>query len=264
MSEPLALREDKDGVAIVTLNRPKKLNAINYEMLDVIFQAIDALRENDDLRVLLIRANGRFFCAGVDITENEGRSAGMREGPMPDSGITIRRDYRTHLHTRFDEMEAIEKPIVMAVHAPCLGVGLEMAGACDFRLAAQSAEFGLPEVAIGAIAGSGGISRITRLIGPGWSKWLSMANKRISAERAVNIGLVQDIYPDDEFEDRVWEFCQDLIALPQEVVGVAKLTVELCWDLDRQGARHVERIVNTPFLLGDRQALQDKVLGKKG
>ena len=247
-----ALREDREGVAIVTLNRPGKLNALNMAMRQVIFDAVDDLRDNDDLRVLLIQAKGRYFTAGVDIA---------REGPSGEtpvaagqSGIKTRRDYRA-MHRYLDEMEAVEKPIVMAIQGPCLGLGVEMAGAVDFRLASESAAFGLPEIRIGVVAGSGGISRFTRLCGVGWSKWLNMAGETLDARTALIAGFVQAVYPDDVFEEKVWDFCRRLTTLPAEVQGAAKLAIELCKDLDRQQGRNVERLVNTPFLMSDRSDL---------
>ena len=255
-----ALREDKDGVAIVTLNRPEKLNAISLAMREVIFGAVEDLRDRDDLRVLLIRAKGRFFTAGVDIAES-GTAGG--ESRAAQTMINVRRDYRRGLHIFLDEMEAVEKPIVMAIHAPCLGLGVEMAGAVDFRLAAESARFGLPEIDIGVLAGSGGISRFTRLCGPGWGKWLNMAGEQIDARTALMAGFVQAVYPDRTFEEEVWAFCQRLQSRPLEVQGVAKLAVELAWDLDRSQARHVERIVNTPLMMADRTELVNKAL-KRG
>ena len=255
-----ALREDKDGVAIVTLNRPEKLNAISLAMREVIFGAVEDLRDRDDLRVLLIRAKGRFFTAGVDIAES-GTAGG--ESRAAQTMINVRRDYRRGLHIFLDEMEAVEKPIVMAIHAPCLGLGVEMAGAVDFRLAADSARFGLPEIDIGVLAGSGGTSRFTRLCGPGWGKWLNMAGEQIDARTALMAGFVQAVHPDETFEEEVWAFCQRLQSRPLEVQGVAKLAVELAWDLDRSQARHVERIVNTPLMMADRTELVNKVL-KRG
>lgn len=256
MSE-FALREDKDGVAIVTLNRPDKLNAINREMKRVIWQAVDDLRDRADLRVLLIRAKGRYFTAGADIAE----PGNPQQGPDRNM-LDIRRDYRRSLHVFLDEMEAVEKPIVMAIHGPCLGLGVEMAGAVDFRLAAESARFGLPEIDIGLIAGSGGTSRFTRLCGIGWSKWLSMAGEQIDAKTAQIAGFVQAVWPDDEFDEKVWAFCQRLQTRPAEVQGVAKLAVELCYDLDKQQARNVERIVNTPLMMRDNGTLIAKVLSR--
>lgn len=251
-----ALREDRDGVAIVTLNRPSKLNAMNLAMREVIFNAVDDLRDRDDLRVLLIRSTGRYFTAGVDIAE--GNSAESES-----SMINTRREYRRGMHVFLDEMEVVEKPIVMAIHGPCLGLGVEMAGAVDFRLAAESARFGLPEIDIGVIAGSGGTSRFTRICGPSWGKWLNMAGEQIDARTALMAGFVQAVYPDDAFEEEVWAFCQRLQTRPMEVQGASKLAVELAWDLDRQQARHVERIINTPFIMADRSALVNKVL-KRG
>lgn len=256
MSE-LALREDRDGVAIVTLNRPDKLNAINEEMRQVIWRAVDDLRDRDDLRVLLIRARGRYFTAGNDISEQGG------DRDVEKTMMDTRRDYRRGLHVHLDEFEAVEKPIVMAIHATCLGLGVEMAGACDFRLAAESARFGLPEINIGVIAGSGGTSRFTRLCGIGWSKWLSVAGEQLDARTAMIAGFVQAVYPDETFEDEVWAFCQRIQERPQQVQGVAKLAVELCYDLDRQQARNVERIVNTPLMMADTSDLRAQVLGKK-
>lgn len=256
-----ALREDREGVAIVTLNRPDKLNAINMDMRNVIFDAVDDLRERRDLRVLLIRSTGRYFTAGVDISGGLGSSADDTDEEQ--LGSLVRKDYRRGLHVFLDEMEAVEKPIVMAIHAPCLGIGVEMAGAVDFRLASESAQFGLPEIDIGVLAGSGGISRFTRLCGVGWSKWLNMAGERIDAQTAQIAGFVQAIYPDETFEEEVWAFCQRLMSRPPEVQAAAKIAIELCKDLDKTQGRHVERLANTPFMMRDNSDLVDKVMNHR-
>ena len=254
-----ALREDRDGVAIVTLNRPDKLNAINKAMQSVIFGAVDDLRERRDLRALLIQARGRFFTAGIDVSETSLTDSGDDDER---SASEVRRDYRRGLHIFLDEMEAVEKPIVMAIHAPCLGVGVEMAGAVDFRLAAESARFGLPEIDLGVIAGSGGVSRFTRLCGVGWSKWLNVAGEQIDARTAQMAGFVQAVYPDKDFEREVWAFCQRLVSRPAEVQAAAKLAVELCRDLDRSQGRQVERLVNAPLMMQDNSELVNKVMNR--
>ncbi|HXC40303.1 MAG TPA: enoyl-CoA hydratase/isomerase family protein [Burkholderiales bacterium] len=255
MSE-LALREDIDGVAIVTWNRPDKLNAINEEMLAVLRQAIEDLRDRDEVRVLLIRGQGRFFTAGMDIS-------GKRTMVDPKKlMMNVRRDYRIPLHMLFDEMEAIEKPVVMAIHGVCLGVGVEMGGACDLRVAAESARFGLPEVDIGVIAGSGGTSRFTRLCGPGFAKWLGMG-EQIDARTAMAAGFVQAIWPDATFQDEALALCKRLADRPADVLGAVKVAVDLCKDLDRQSGRIVERVLNTPLMMRDNSALVEKVLGRK-
>jgi enoyl-CoA hydratase len=255
VAQPLVLREDREGIVTLTLNRPDKLNAINQDMRESIRLAVEDLRDDASLRVLLIKANGRFFTAGADVS-----GMGAPDGPAP-TMPEVRRDYRK-THLLHDEMEALEKPIVMAIQGPCLGLGVELAGSCDFRLASENARFGLPEVNLGFIAGSGGTSRFTRLCGIGWAKWLSMAGEQLDARTAQIAGFVQAVYPADSFDAEVWAFCQRLVSRPGDVQGVAKLAIELCYDLDREGARHVERIVNTPLMMRDNSALIAKAMSR--
>ncbi len=255
-----ALREDRDGVAIVTFNRPDKLNALTSDMRAVVAEAVDDLRERADLRVLLIRSTGRYFTAGLDVTTSNMANPKRAEGKTT---AEYRRDYRRPSHMLHDEMEEIEKPIVVAIQGVCLGLGVEMSGSADFRLASVNARFGLPEIDLGVIAGSGGVSRFTRLCGVGWSKWLNMAGEQIDAETARIAGFVQAVYPEETFEEEVWAFCQRLIARPADVQGVAKLAVELCYDLDRNSGRRVERLVNTPLVMRDNSALVAKLLARR-
>jgi enoyl-CoA hydratase/carnithine racemase len=250
-------REDRDGIAVVTLDRQDKRNALTIAMRDVIFQAVDDLRDRDDLKVLLIRAEGTFFTAGIDIVEHQKVYSHNR------TMMQFRRDYRRNIHRFFDEMEAVEKPVVMAVNGPCMGLGLEMAGAVDFRLASTNAWFSLPEVDLGMIAGSGGTSRIVRLCGVGWAKWLGMAGERMDAETARIAGLVQAVWPPEVFEEQVWAFCRKLAGRPTDAQGVAKLAIDLCKDLDRSGGRTVERIANTPLALRDNTGRVSGQLNKK-
>jgi enoyl-CoA hydratase len=196
-----------------------------------------------DLRVLLIRASGTYFSAGVEI------SADL--SPAQDSSPLQGRDwYRNTYHRLFDEVEAIEKPIVAAHQGPCLGGALELSLSCDFRLAARSAAYALPEINLGALPGSGGVSRLTRLVGPHWARWLVMAGERVGAEQALNIGLVHRVWDEAEFAAGVEEFCRKLAAQPYEVMGLAKLAIELAADLDRGQGRNVERIANSMLFTG--------------
>lgn len=239
------LREERDGILVLTLNRPAKRNAMTIAMRQQIFDAVDDLRDRDELRVLLLRANGAFFTAGVDIVEHQ------QQFPHTRTMQEFRRDYRRNIHRHLDEMELVEKPVVMAVNGPCLGLGLELAAAVDFRLASMEARFALPEVDLGVIAGSGGTSRIVRLCGVGWAKWLGMAGEEMDAQTALAAGLVQSVWPAEEFEERVWAFCQRLASKDPDAQGVAKLAIDLCKDLDRHGGRTLERIANTPLALRD-------------
>ncbi|MCW2621264.1 MAG: Enoyl-CoA hydratase/isomerase, partial [Frankiales bacterium] len=198
-----------------------------------------------------IAAEGRYFTAGIDIGD---RSTAEGRGVSPEgafSSTRLRRDYRK-LHLLFDELEAIEKPVVLAAHAPCLGVGVELSASCDFRLASETAVFGLPEVPnLAVIPGSGGVSRVTRLVGPSWAKWIAMAGENVTAQQALSIGLVQAVYPVEEFAARVQAFVRRLAGLPPEAMGLAKLAVDTAASVDRGTARDFDRVANTILLMGE-------------
>lgn len=256
MHQELLLVE-ADGLMEVILNRPEKYNAISDAMLERLREAVSRFAGNRGLRVMLIRAVGKYFTSGMELSRDISPDVG-------DSTLDGRHWYRTKFHMLFDEFESIEKPIVVAHQGPCLGGGLEFSLSCDFRLAAASARYGLPEIDIGALPGSGGVSRLTRIAGPHWARWLVMAGEQVSAEQALNMGLVHAVYPDEEFEARVRAFCLKLSRQPYEVMGLAKLSIELAADLDRTQARHVERISNSILFTGaEHKALVEAFLKRQ-
>jgi enoyl-CoA hydratase len=239
----LARRTDDDGIVTVTFTRDDKLNAINYEMLAVLEEAAHDLNELDHLRVLVITGEGRYFTSGRDIADVDAPLGLGTDGVVRDS--TARRQYRTDgKQDFFDLLEVIEKPIVLAAQGPCLGIGVEMSASCDFRLASDRTFFGLPEVEnLALIPGSGGISRLTRLIGPPWIKWMAMAGQRIDAQQALSIGYVQAVYPDAEFAASVQAFARHLVSLPREAMGLTKLAIGASTNTDLRTARDIDRLV---------------------
>lgn len=252
---PIA-RADADGIVTLTFTRPEKLNAVSPQMWNFIRDTLYEFAERDDLRALVITAEGRYFTAGNDQVEREdllGRSGPppwFRDGVNIDEilKINIRREYR-RLHLLFDEFEAVEKPIIVAIQGRCLGVGVEMAVSCDFRLASDQASFWVPEVVrVGALPGSGGISRLTRLVGPHWARWLSMAGQEVSAELAITMGLVHAVYPAQSFAEDVQAFARKLIEIPADLLGAAKIGIDMAADVDRTSARNFDRLANTIFL----------------
>jgi enoyl-CoA hydratase/carnithine racemase len=238
---PHALISERDQVITVTFNRPEKLNPVSPEVTSVLWTAVDELGRRPDLRALVITGTGRYFTAGLDMVVGHGDRL-----PGPDAlGSDWRRGYRSHA-LLYDEMEAIEKPVIVAANGPTLGAGLEMAVSCDFRFCTPETVWGLPETrSTGSIPGSGGVSRLTRLVGTPWTKWMAWAGRTITAEQALSMGLVHEIYPADELMDRVYEFVDSLLALDPEVSSLAKLTIDLCNPQDREKARNVERMANT-------------------
>jgi enoyl-CoA hydratase/carnithine racemase len=263
LSEPALIIEEQDGILIATLNRPNKLNALNQEIFETLTAAVHRYAATPELRVFLIRATGRYFCAGADL---------MGGIPAPDTGGTslVREWYRVSMgpgmQRLYDEIEAIEKPFVAAHHAPCVGGGLEMSLSCDFRLAARSARYSFPEAKLGSIPASGGVSRLTRLAGVHWAKWLILANQHVDAAQALNIGLIHAVYEDEEFEAKVMEFCRNLAAQPPEMATMAKLTIELAGEASANDARKIERLGQSVLQVGEEQramlaAMQAKLRG---
>ena len=246
MSSADIVLEQKEAILTVTFNRPRKYNAINPEMLAGLHAALERLKRDDELRVLLIRANGKYFSSGFDVTT---LGDAIPEGPS-----RFRASYReTAYHWLWDEFENVEKPVVVAHPGPCLGGALEISLSCDFRLANNQAEYGLPEFGMGMIPGSGGTSRLVRLIGTHWARWLIMAGKRMTAEQAVAVGMVHQLLPVETFEEDVLAFCRELAERPPEVMAAAKLAIELAHDLDRAHGRNIERLVNSSLFGGAEQ-----------
>jgi len=243
--EPHLLTEERDGVLIATLNRPDKLNALSIETMALFEAALHRFRDTPDLKAMLIRATGRYFCAGADMR-------GGAPSAQPRTASGIRENHRrglSNMHRIYDEMEHVEKPIVGAVHAPCLGGGLELMLSCDFRLAAKNASFGFPEGLFGVLPASNGVSRLTRICGPHWARWLIMGNQKADAERALIMGLVHDVMPDSGFEEAALEFCRHLTRQNGEQMGAAKVAIELASEVGRDSARHIERMANSALML---------------
>jgi enoyl-CoA hydratase len=248
-SETALLSEEKGAILQLTLNRPAKYNALNREILLGLRQGLETFVERRDLRVMLICAEGPYFSAGADLGE-----AAMPQ--MHGSSSAVRTWYRREVNgmlSLYQEMEAVEKPIVVAHHAKCIGGGLELSLSCDFRLAAESASYSFPEGAFGSLPATGGVSRLTRLVGGQWAKWMIMGNKPVDAARALAIGLVQAVYPDADFRMRVMEFCEHLCKQPPEFMAMCKVAIDLAEDLESAQARNLERLANSVLTLGAEQ-----------
>ena len=246
MSEaPHLLTEEQGAILIATLNRPDKLNALSAQTMVLFEAAVHRFRDTPALKVMLIRATGRYFCAGADLR-------GGDSGSQPRTAAGIRENHRLRLHGMqriYDEMEAIEKPFVVAHHATCVGGGLELSLSCDFRLAAKSACYSFPEGKMGVLPASNGVSRLTRIVGTHWARWIIMANHAVDADRALIMGLVHEVFPDETFEDDVMKFCKHLAEQHGEQMGTAKLAIEMARDLGLAQGRNVERMANSALML---------------
>jgi enoyl-CoA hydratase len=248
VSEAAHLLTEEDGaILIATLNRPEKLNALSGETMRLFESALHRFRDTPELKVMLIRATGRYFCAGADM-----RGGGEDGSGRATTASGIRESHRLKLngmHRIYDEMEAMEKPLVVAHHAPCMGGGLELSLSCDFRLAAKSASYAFPEGKFGVLPASNGVSRLTRVVGTHWARYLIMANRPADADRALIMGLVHEVWPDDTFEEQVMGFCRHLAGQNGEQMGAAKIAIEMARDMGLAQARNVERMANSALML---------------
>lgn len=268
MSEaPYLLVTEDEGILIATFNRPDKLNAMSIELMRLLEGAVERYRDTPELRVMLIRSTGRYFSSGADLKEGAGSAQGF-----PTTGSQVRESHRrlpTRMRQVWDEMEAIEKPFVVAHQARCVGGSLEMSLSCDFRLAAASASYAFPEAKFGVLPATNGVSRLVRIIGPHWARLLITANMPVDAQEARIMGLVHKVYPDETFEADVMGFCRHLAQQNAEMVGASKIAIELAADLPAHQAASVERLVNSSLMLGaDYQKLMvahiASIGGKKG
>ena len=185
--EELVLLERDGAVAVMTLNRPQALNAMTTDMLHTMVRLLDQIEEDPEVRAVVLAASGeKAFCVGADL---KSRAAEYEAGTVHDPlGVLVR--------SVFGRFENLNVPVVVATQGFVLGGGLEMALACDIRIAAESAQLGFPEAKVGSLPGAGGTQRLTRLVGPGYAKEMMFTAERYSAAEAHRMGLVNRVVPD--------------------------------------------------------------------
>ena len=180
------LYEKRDGLAIITLNRPKVLNALNHDVFQEIGRAFEDAGADDAVRVVIVTGGEKVFAAGADI------------GDMAEVGPLTMFKRNEGTHAVFRRVETLAKPVIAAVCGYALGGGCELALACDLRIAGESARFGLPEIKLGIFPGAGGTQRLPRLVGMARAKEMMYTGDMIDAATAEKIGLVNRVVPDGE------------------------------------------------------------------
>ncbi len=238
---------ERDGeVAVVRLNRPAKLNAISSAVERALHKALVA----DDVRTsgaVIVTGEGRAFSAGADISEFEGRS--------PEDVLR----YYHETGGVYEELAALPQPTIAAIHGYCLGGALELALALDFRIADESAVFGFPEVSLGILASSGGLHRVTRLLGPARAKELFLLAERFGAGEARQAGLVTEVVPEGQALERALEIAARLAALPRDAVAVTKQAIDAAGAAPREAVLLIERLAYAA--LAQTQAARDAAAG---
>lgn len=224
---------ESNGVLVITLNRPEKLNAFDD---DLSFELIDALKQAErdtKVRSILLTGAGRGFCAGQDL---DSRSISASNGAMPHLGESIRKRYLPIIH----KLRTLEKPIVCAINGVAAGAGASVAFACDYRIASDSASFVQAFIKVGLIPDSGACFLLPRLIGAGRAMDLMMTGRKVDAQEALEMGLVNETCPPDLLMDKALAFCQTLAAGPTKAYGLLKRAVNRAMTMDLETYLHYE------------------------
>jgi enoyl-CoA hydratase len=223
------LYEVSEGIALITINRPDVLNALNLQVLAELKDAIGRIRDDAAVKVVILTGTGRSFVAGADIAQMSGFGVrdGMRFGDLG--------------HAVLNGFEALDKPVIAAVNGFALGGGTEISLGCDFVYASTKAKFGQPEVNLGIIPGFGGTQRLARTVGMNKARELIYTGDVIGADEAKRIGLVADVFEPDELMAKVREKAQLLISKGPLAIAAAKRVMNKGVDISLDAALELEK-----------------------
>lgn len=214
LDRPLITIDTADDVAVVTLDRPEKYNALNSAMIDQLHRALDDLAEDHRIRAAILTGTGKSFAAGADIAQYEQATTAEFA------------DFTTRCNNLCGRIAAIKKPVIAAVNGLALGGGFELVLACDFVIAADTASFGLPEISLGLLPGWGGTQRLTAHLGVGRAKALIMTAGRLTAAEARDAGIVLEVHPAGKEMDRAREIAADIAGRAPRAIAAIKQAVD--------------------------------------
>ena len=235
------LVETRDSVGLITLNRPKAMNALCADLAREIAEAVDAYEADDNIGALVVTGSEKAFCAGADIKE-------MSEKNYMD---VYKEDFIT---VNWERLSHCRKPVIAAVAGYALGGGCEFAMMCDFILAADTAKFGQPEILIGTIPGAGGTQRLTRFIGKAKAMEMVITGRMMDAEEAERAGLVSRIIPAAELVEEAIKTAEKISNLSRPVVMLAKESVNRAYETTlAEGVRFERRLFHSTFATEDQK-----------
>lgn len=220
--------EVKEGMGLVTISRPKAMNALNEDVLEELLQVFTVIEKDENVKAVILTGEGKAFVAGADIAQMSGLNA-LQGRNMMILG-----------HKVMNLIESIEKPVIAAVNGFALGGGCELSMACDIRIASEKAKFGQPEVGLGIIPGFGGTQRLARLVGKGMAKYLIMTAEIIPASEAYRIGLVEKIVAPEELMETAETVARTIMSKAPIAIGIAKSAINNGYDMDMKSASKFE------------------------
>jgi len=216
-SENLVLFELNDGVATLTLNRPEKANAFDGEMWLALEEAAENIKLDSSIKAVILTGSGKAFCGGLDI--NQAAAEGIRLGSR-----TLRPGFEClqYVSGVFTMFEQLPVPVIAAINGGCIGLGFELALACDIRISAENAVFSIPEVQFGLVPDCGGTQRLPRLVGPAMAKELIFTGRRIDAAEALRIGLVNHLHPAESLLAETVRMAKEIASHSADAVQASK------------------------------------------
>ncbi len=202
--------EEREGIGIITINRPDKLNALNRELLRELRELLEEIRRDEKIQVVILTGSGqKAFAAGADISE------------IAELGLNTGLAFSKEAQSVTNAIEELGKPVIGGINGLALGGGFELALACHLRIFSESAKVGLPEVGLGAIPGMGGTQRLPRVIGKSRALWYILTGEMIDAETARQMGLANRVVPSDKLMDSCMELAQTILKKGPLAVGLA-------------------------------------------
>lgn len=242
MAPPLTLVERRGPVAVLTLNRPEKHNAMSLEMKDAVVRALRELDHDPAVRVIIVTGAGdKAFVAGADIAEFRGRSPAEQQRMYQEGTV-------------YDAVDRVSKPLIARIDGYCFGGGLELALACDIRISSERSVYSQAEVNIGIIPGGGGSQRLPRLVGLGTALKLTLTGDRIDAYEALRIGLVDEVVARPLLDRRVGEIAERIASKSAVAVRMAKAAVKASTRLPMdQGLRYEQALFSLVFTSADKE-----------
>ena len=227
------LFDRQETIGVLTLNRPEALNALTAAMLDRIGEVLVEVETGGEVRALVLAAAGeKAFCVGADLKARSQEYEENGAGPDP---------LAERVRRVFGGIEALPLPVIAALHGYVLGGGLELALACDLRVAAEGARFGFPEVKVGSMPGAGGTQRLTRAIGPAQAKELMFSGEPIDAAEAYRLGLVNRVVPRERLLDGALALAGTIASRAPLSIRAIKAAVNLCPDVSVEAGLAFER-----------------------
>jgi enoyl-CoA hydratase len=235
------LTEKKDGVGVVTLNRPKALNALCAALIEELGRALDDMEADDAIGCVVLTGSEKAFAAGADIKEMAGK--------------TYMEAYLQDFITKgWERITTCRKPVIAAVSGYALGGGCEVAMMCDFIIAAENAKFGQPEITIGTIPGAGGTQRLTRFVGKSKAMEMCLTGRLMDAAEAERAGLVSRVVPTEELMADAMKTAEQIAGLSRPIVLMAKDSVNRAYETTlAEGIRYERRLFHSTFATEDQK-----------